>query len=151
MPAPTITALTPSQGPAGTSVAITGTNLAGASTVRFNGVGAAYVVDSPTKITATVPAALTGSGRVSVTTGGGSGISPASFVLRIPPATVAALESRLQQLAVDHADICTHHTYTDSTGAPVTTGGPGPALREGRQGRGPRAAPGTRGRRDSRP
>jgi len=121
MPAPTITALTPSQGPAGTSVAITGTNLAGASTVRFNGVGAAYVVDSPTKITATVPAALTGSGRVSVTTGGGSGISPASFVLRIPPATVAALESRLQQLAVDHADICTHHTYTDSTGAPVTT------------------------------
>ena len=46
-PRPTITSFTPTVGPIGTSVVITGTNLTGATRVRFNGVRAAtFTVNS---------------------------------------------------------------------------------------------------------
>src|SRR5207249_6877933 len=41
---PTITSFTPTTGPAGTSVTISGTNFTGATTVRFNGVSATFTV-----------------------------------------------------------------------------------------------------------
>ena len=54
--APTIT-FSPTSGHVGTSVVITGTNLTGATSVKFNGVTATFVVNSATQITATVPRA----------------------------------------------------------------------------------------------
>jgi hypothetical protein len=121
MPAPTITTLTPTAGRTGDSVVIAGTNFTGTSAVRFNGFAAAYVVDSPTKVTATVPATMIGSGKVAVTTPAGTGISGATFILMTRPLTVAAIQARLAQLATDHPTLCTHFSYTDATSAPLTT------------------------------
>jgi hypothetical protein len=74
-PAPTISNLNPATGPVGATVTITGTNFGctgctgGVNAVRFTGSGgsgpsgvvAQFTIDSPTQITATVPAgALTG-------------------------------------------------------------------------------------------
>ncbi|MCE0539203.1 IPT/TIG domain-containing protein, partial [Kineosporia rhizophila] len=66
IPAPTVTSITPTSGPeaGGTSVIINGTGLTTASSVRFDGSAASFVVDSDTRITATAPA---GSGLVNVT------------------------------------------------------------------------------------
>ncbi|MBT0770667.1 IPT/TIG domain-containing protein [Kineosporia sp. J2-2] len=73
--APTVTAVSPVSGPttAGTSVVITGTNLTGASAVRFGANPATSVtVNSATQITATAPAGGAGTVDVTVTTVGGT-------------------------------------------------------------------------------
>jgi hypothetical protein len=67
-PPPAVTAVNPRRGPAsgGTSVTITGTNLTGASAVKFGETSAAsFTVNSPTSITAVTPAEP--AGRVDVT------------------------------------------------------------------------------------
>src|SRR2546425_6739622 len=67
-PPPTITSFTPTSGPAGTSVAISGTNFSGATAVTFNGVSApGFTVNSATAIQAQVPAGAT-TGPIGVTT-----------------------------------------------------------------------------------
>ncbi|MFE1962706.1 IPT/TIG domain-containing protein [Streptomyces sp. NPDC059479] len=73
-PTPTLTALSPSQGPSagGTSVGLTGTGFTGVTAVTFGGTPAtSYVVDSTTHITAVAPAG-TGAVPVTVTTLGGT-------------------------------------------------------------------------------
>jgi hypothetical protein len=81
-PRPTITSFTPTSGPVGTSVMITGANLTGASAVRFNQVRATiFTVNSGTQIRATVPTGAT-TGHVSVTTPGGTATSTANFTVR---------------------------------------------------------------------
>jgi uncharacterized protein (TIGR03437 family) len=79
-PAPTIESFAPAFGAVGTSVVINGTSFIGATSVTFNGVMAAFVINSDTKITATVPNGAT-SGTIKVTTTGGSAISAASFTV----------------------------------------------------------------------
>jgi hypothetical protein len=86
-PGPTITAFSPTSGAAGISVAIAGTNFAGATTVQFNGTNAGYVVDSATQITATVPVGAT-SGTISVTTPDGIAVSGSAFTVTTGPAPV---------------------------------------------------------------
>lgn len=76
IPAPAITAIAPSSGPesGGTAVVISGTNLSGATEVRFGPTDAAsYTVDNDGQITAYSPAE-TGTRNIRVTTP--SGISP---------------------------------------------------------------------------
>jgi hypothetical protein len=73
-PAPTVTAVAPTSGPAagGTSVTITGTNLTGATAVHFGAaLATALVVHSATSVTATSPAG-TGTVDITVTTAGGT-------------------------------------------------------------------------------
>ena len=77
---PTITSFNPLSGVAGNSVVITGTNLLGATALRFNGVNAAYTVNSTVQITATVPAGAS-TGPISVTTPMGSASSAGNFVI----------------------------------------------------------------------
>jgi hypothetical protein len=85
---PTVSGFTPASGQPGTSVTITGTNLGGATGVTFGGAFAAFTVDSSTQITATVPPnAVTG--RISVTTGGGTAVSSGVFTVTLPPASPA--------------------------------------------------------------
>ncbi len=73
--APTVTGVSPSGGPSagGTAVSITGTNLAGATAVRFGAAAASsFTVSSATSITATSPAAAVGPVDITVTTAGGT-------------------------------------------------------------------------------
>ena len=75
---PTITSFTPTSGPVGTSVTISGTNLTGATGVTFNAVSASFTVTPATAIQATVPAGAT-TGSLSVTTPGGTATSTSNF------------------------------------------------------------------------
>ena len=79
---PTVSGFTPGSGIPGTTVVITGTNFDTASAVAFNGSGATFTIDSPTQITATVPAAAT-TGKIKVTNPAGAASSVASFL--VPP------------------------------------------------------------------
>jgi hypothetical protein len=65
--APVLTSLSPTNGPVGTSVTLTGTNLNGATGVSFNGTAATtFAAVNATTVTATVPAGAT-TGNVTVT------------------------------------------------------------------------------------
>lgn len=78
---PTITSFNPTSGPVGTSVTITGTNFTGATAVKFNSAAAAsFTVDSATQITATVASGTT-TGKITVTTAAGSGLSANNFTV----------------------------------------------------------------------
>jgi large repetitive protein len=77
---PKVKRFTPTSGPVGTLVTITGTAFTGATRVQFNGVNAAYTVDSYTQITATVPASAT-TGFITVVTPGGKGKSKTVFTV----------------------------------------------------------------------
>jgi hypothetical protein len=81
---PTISGFTPTSGPVGTSVTVTGSGFGGATAVTFNDAAATFGVDSDTQITATVPAGAT-TGKIAVTTPGGSATSAMSFTVTQSP------------------------------------------------------------------
>jgi hypothetical protein len=81
---PVISGFTPGKGVVGTSVTLTGANLDGATKVTFAGVSAAYRIDSPSQLTAVVPAGAQ-SGAIEVTTQGGVATSAASFIVTVKP------------------------------------------------------------------
>jgi hypothetical protein len=83
--APRITSFTPSTGATGVSVTINGANLAGASPVTFNDTPATITLNTPIKITATVPAGAT-TGRIAVTTAAGTATSATNFTVSLTPA-----------------------------------------------------------------
>ncbi len=77
---PVITGFSPASGSVGATVTVSGTNFSSASAVTFNGVSAAYDVNSGTQITATVPADST-AGQISVTTSTGTVVSTNDFTV----------------------------------------------------------------------
>jgi hypothetical protein len=90
VPAPSISGFSPTSGPAGASVTINGSNLSGATAVKFAGTNASsFTVDSAIQITATVPS-VAATGTISVTTPGGTGTSSDTFtVVSSSPSVVA--------------------------------------------------------------
>ena len=78
---PTITSFPPISAGVGSSVVITGTHFACATSVLFNTTGASYLVNSDTSITATVPVGAT-TGALHVITPGGTANSATSFTRR---------------------------------------------------------------------
>jgi hypothetical protein len=78
---PKISSFSPGSGKVGTTVTITGSAFTGATAVTFNGTSATFTVNSYSQITAIVPNGAT-SGRITVTTPGGTGTSSASFSVR---------------------------------------------------------------------
>ncbi|WP_346534398.1 IPT/TIG domain-containing protein [Micromonospora sp. DPT] len=110
--APTVTAISPTFGPAtgGTTVTITGSQFTGTTVVRFGTATARYTVASDTKITAVAPA---GSGTVDVRVTTPDGTSPTStaarfryrtaivarFTHRTPTPVVTAVKSNAGPLA----------------------------------------------------
>lgn len=81
MSAPTISRINPTSGPTsgGTTVIITGTNLASPSAVTFGGSSATIVSSSATSISVTAPANAAGTVRVAVTTGAGTSTQAVNF------------------------------------------------------------------------
>jgi hypothetical protein len=78
---PAILSFTPTSGPEGTPVTITGTSFTGANKVTFGGVKATvFSVDSDTQITDTVPTGAK-TGKIKVTTPKGTATSPGSFTV----------------------------------------------------------------------
>jgi hypothetical protein len=76
---PTVANVSPTSGGAGTTITIDGSNLTGATAVSIGGTPAAsFQVESPTQITAVVPAGAT-SGPISVSTPGRDATSPEDF------------------------------------------------------------------------
>jgi uncharacterized repeat protein (TIGR03803 family) len=77
---PTLTGFSPTSGPVGTSVTITGTGLTQTTKVTFDGKSATFAVISDAEITADVPAnAVTG--KVAITTKGGHAASATDFAI----------------------------------------------------------------------
>jgi hypothetical protein len=95
VPAPTVSAISPTTGPAagGTSVTITGTNFTGASAVKFGATAAtSFTVTDDSHISATAPAG-TGTVDVTVTTVGGTSSTSAAdqytYQSGLPPTVTA--------------------------------------------------------------
>src|SRR5688572_12335381 len=84
---PVITAQSQHAGTPGSSVVLTGANFLGTSSVQFNATPAAFSVDSPSQITATVPVGAT-AGAITVTNGAGTGSAPLPFYPGPVPAMV---------------------------------------------------------------
>jgi YD repeat-containing protein len=99
---PTITAVLPAAGAAGSTVSILGSNFeltADANRVRFGGAQAQVIMATATTITARIPANAS-SGRVRVTTLRGTALSPADFVV-IPPGYTANQIVSSERIAAD--------------------------------------------------
>jgi len=77
---PRVTGFSPSLGPVGTSVAITGTSFYSVNGVTFNGVSATFTNVSATLVTTAVPFGA-GTGPVAVSTPDGSGSSGTNFTV----------------------------------------------------------------------
>jgi uncharacterized repeat protein (TIGR03803 family) len=77
---PAITSFSPASGPVGTQVVITGNGLIQATKVTFGSKNAAFVVNSDTKVTATVPASAV-TAKISITTPGGKATSKTAFTV----------------------------------------------------------------------
>ena len=75
---PTVDSFAPGSGITGSKVTITGTNLSGASSVKFGSLAASFTVVSGTQISATVPDGAV-PGKISVTTPAGTATSSQSF------------------------------------------------------------------------
>jgi hypothetical protein len=84
---PTIASFTPTSGPVGTTVTISGTNFTGATAVRFNGTAATFSVTSATTIQTTVPAGAT-TGPLGVTTPAGTATSATPFTVASSAPTI---------------------------------------------------------------
>ena len=88
---PGITGFSPTSGPVGTSVTLTGTGFTGATTVNFGGTAAtSYSLVGDTQIATTVPAGAT-SGTISVITPAGTATSADTFTVTSPKPAVNRL------------------------------------------------------------
>ncbi|WP_328545751.1 IPT/TIG domain-containing protein [Streptomyces platensis] len=86
--APTLSGVTPNQGPTsgGNTVTLTGTNLTGTTAVTFGATPAtSFTVLSPTQITAVVPAGSAGPVTITVTAPGGTSALPSAYFYVSPP------------------------------------------------------------------
>ena len=75
---PTIASFTPMTAKPAAAVTLTGTNLTGAKTVKVDGMAATFKVLSDKSITVTLPSKAK-SGKIAVTTAGGTATSAASL------------------------------------------------------------------------
>lgn len=77
---PQMKSFSPTSGPSGTLVTITGVSLTQTTRVTFGGVKASFTVNSDTKVTATVPSGVV-AGKIAVSTPGGTAASSGLFTV----------------------------------------------------------------------
>ncbi|MFF0401597.1 IPT/TIG domain-containing protein [Streptomyces sp. NPDC005248] len=89
MTTPSLTSLSPNQGPTagGNTVTLTGTNLGDVTTVRFGTTATAFTIVSATQITATAPAGSEGAVQVTVISPGGTSGGLSYFYVALPTLT----------------------------------------------------------------
>jgi C1A family cysteine protease len=137
-PAPTVTGLSPNSGPAagGTQVTITGTNLTGATAVKFGTIAAGFTVSSDTQVIATAPAGA-GTVNVTVTTPGGTSATGSAnlytYVGAATPTRFEQTDSRLRYVGswiTSSSSLYSagSYKYTSTTGASVTIAFTGTSL-----------------------
>lgn len=85
---PVIDSFTPSTGPVGTQVTLTGSGFTGTTAVLLGTTAAPFTVDSDTSLSVTVPEGAT-SGQFNVTTPEGEATSAGTFTVDDPPPTVS--------------------------------------------------------------
>ena len=121
-PAPTVSGLSSSSGPAGTPVTITGTNLTGATAVDFGSTAAAsYTVTGPTSITTTAPAAPSSpsasySAVGSLVSGSGNGKASLAFTSKAAGDAIVlsiAIEADVTVTGVTTAGVTWQRLHTD--------------------------------------
>ena len=84
---PTLDSFSPTSGPVGTPVVITGTGLLQTTKVTFNRVAVTtFTINSDTQVTADVPTGAT-TGKIAITTRGGTATSTRSFAVGSPSPT----------------------------------------------------------------
>jgi alpha-tubulin suppressor-like RCC1 family protein len=130
-PAPTVTKISPKKGPAAgsTTVTVTGTGFAGATSVRFGSANAlSYEVDSTTSITAVAPPHTSGAVEVTVTTPNGQSAptSRARYTYEAP--TVTSVSPDVGSREGDAAVTVTGSGFAPGTGTTVFEFGKGVAL-----------------------
>ncbi|RYY19712.1 MAG: hypothetical protein EOO36_05175 [Cytophagaceae bacterium] len=89
---PTLASFTPASGMPGATITLTGTNLAGTTSVVLGAVAVTFTVVNATTITFTVPATAT-TGAITVATPGGTATSGSSFAVLPAPATAPTITS----------------------------------------------------------
>ncbi len=87
---PVISSFTPTGGPGGSLVVLTGSNFVNVTSVKFNGTDAVFTVDSSNQVTVTVPALAT-SGTISVVNSYGTGTSVGSFTVEVAPVLISQI------------------------------------------------------------
>jgi uncharacterized protein YjiK len=92
---PIVTSFSPTAGPVGTSVTVTGAHFTGATRVAFNNTSATFTVLSDTSLTATVPPNAT-TGRITVTTPVGTGSSSSDFTVTAAPTVISIVPNTIK-------------------------------------------------------
>jgi hypothetical protein len=122
--APTVSSVSPNAGPTagGTGVTITGTNLSGATAVKFGTTSAAITGNTATQITAIAPAG-TGTVDVTVTTPGGtSGTSNTDhYTYQEPPTASITAPADSQTYVVGQAVATAFSCAPGANGTPIQT------------------------------
>ena len=125
---PTLTSLSPTGSPVGSSVTLTGTNLTGATGVSFNGMAATtFTVGNGTTVTATVPAGAT-TGSVTVTTPGGISnglpftVQQATTISAITKTTTSPTNAASISYTVTFATSVAGLSSSNFTLSPIVTG-----------------------------
>lgn len=90
--APRIDSFSPTAGPPGTTVSISGEHFLNATQVQFNGASATFAIETDQAITATVPNDAA-TGRISISNASGTGSSSSDFVVSSGGNTVSLLPS----------------------------------------------------------